>query len=107
MSEKQPKDDKLMEDHEYDGIYELDNPLPGWWLTTFYLTVIFAIIYYIYYELGSGPTLDEELKASMESIQTIQAESYQKQELKTEESLLALASDKEAISEGRAEYVAK
>ncbi len=35
--------------HEWDGIKELNNPLPRWWLWTFYATIIFAIGYVIYY----------------------------------------------------------
>ncbi|MGH1420071.1 MAG: cytochrome-c oxidase, cbb3-type subunit III [Hyphomicrobiaceae bacterium] len=35
--------------HEWDGIRELNNPLPRWWLWTFYATVLFAIGYMIYY----------------------------------------------------------
>tara|TARA_B100000678_G_scaffold143537_1_gene119861 strand:+ start:170 stop:1081 length:912 start_codon:yes stop_codon:yes gene_type:complete len=35
--------------HEWDGIEELNTPLPRWWLWTFYLTIIFAIVYVILY----------------------------------------------------------
>jgi len=35
---------RLLE-HEYDGIREYDNPMPGWWLLTFAGTVIFSVIY--------------------------------------------------------------
>lgn len=35
--------------HEWDGIEELNTPLPRWWLWTFYLTVVFAIGYVIAY----------------------------------------------------------
>lgn len=35
--------------HEWDGIQELDNPMPRWWLWTFYLTIIWAIGYCIFY----------------------------------------------------------
>lgn len=35
--------------HEWDGIQELDTPLPRWWLWTFYASIIFAIGYVIAY----------------------------------------------------------
>lgn len=35
--------------HEWDGIEELNTPLPRWWLWTFYLTIIFAVGYCIAY----------------------------------------------------------
>jgi len=35
--------------HEWDGIQELDNPMPRWWLWTFYATIIFAVGYCIAY----------------------------------------------------------
>ena len=35
--------------HEWDGIEELDTPMPRWWLWTFYLTIVFAIGYMVVY----------------------------------------------------------
>ncbi|UCI08774.1 cytochrome-c oxidase, cbb3-type subunit III [Mesorhizobium sp. B1-1-8] len=35
--------------HEWDGIRELNNPLPRWWVTTFYVTIAWAIAYTIAY----------------------------------------------------------
>jgi cytochrome c oxidase cbb3-type subunit 3 len=35
--------------HEWDGIKELNTPLPRWWLWTFYATIIFAIGYCVVY----------------------------------------------------------
>ena len=35
--------------HEWDGIKELDTPMPLWWVRTFYATIVFAIAYVIYY----------------------------------------------------------
>ncbi|NQV41180.1 MAG: c-type cytochrome [Candidatus Marinimicrobia bacterium] len=36
-------------DHDYDGIQEYDNDLPGWWKALFLITIIIAIIYVPYY----------------------------------------------------------
>ena len=35
--------------HEWDGIRELNNPMPRWWLWTFYATIVWALIYSIAY----------------------------------------------------------
>jgi len=35
--------------HEWDGIRELNTPLPRWWLYLFYLTIAFAVVYWIAY----------------------------------------------------------
>ena len=45
--------------HEWDGIQEFNNPLPRWWLWTFYLTIIWGVLYTIAYPawpLVSGAT---------------------------------------------------
>jgi len=39
--------DRLIADHEYDGIQELDNDLPPWWKWLFYISVAFGIIYMV------------------------------------------------------------
>ena len=35
--------------HEWDGIKELNTPLPRWWILTFYATILWAIGYWIVY----------------------------------------------------------
>jgi len=35
--------------HEWDGIKELDNPMPRWWLIVYYATIVWAVIYMIAY----------------------------------------------------------
>jgi len=42
--------------HEWDGIKELNNPLPRWWINTFYLCILFAIGYTILYPAWPGIT---------------------------------------------------
>jgi cytochrome c oxidase cbb3-type subunit 3 len=40
--------------HEWDGIKELNTPLPKWWLYVFYATVIWSAIYYVLYPTIPG-----------------------------------------------------
>ncbi|MET2985182.1 cbb3-type cytochrome c oxidase N-terminal domain-containing protein [Aureibaculum conchae] len=40
-------EEDIMTDHDYDGIKELDNVLPPWWLAGFYITIAVGIFYYI------------------------------------------------------------
>lgn len=35
--------------HEWDGIEEFDNPMPRWWLWTFYATIIWGLLYTVAY----------------------------------------------------------
>jgi cytochrome c oxidase cbb3-type subunit 3 len=37
----------VMLNHDYDGIKELDNVLPPWWVNLFYATIIFGLIYLV------------------------------------------------------------
>lgn len=49
-----------MDEHNYDGIEELDNPPPRWIMMLFYLTIGFSIIYGAYFFwLDVGDTQDE------------------------------------------------
>jgi cytochrome c oxidase cbb3-type subunit 3 len=52
----------LLLDHNYDGIQELNHPLPSWWQVTFYGAIVFSTIYFIYYQFMGGPTLRDEFK---------------------------------------------
>jgi cytochrome c oxidase cbb3-type subunit 3 len=57
-------DSNLM-DHEYDGIQEYDNPLPGWWSWLFILSIVFSVFYWTYYHIGVGPSLEEKYDAAV------------------------------------------
>jgi len=48
----QDPNEPLLLDHEYDGIRELDNKLPRWWVWLFYITIIFAGVYLVYYHVA-------------------------------------------------------
>jgi len=41
--------------HEWDGIEELDTPMPRWWLLSFYACIVFAIGYVVVYPAWPGP----------------------------------------------------
>ncbi|MBO9665490.1 MAG: c-type cytochrome [Bdellovibrio sp.] len=73
--------------HEYDGIIEHDNPLPTWWLWTFFLTIIFAFLYYIHYQLAGGGTLQDELKVAMAQLEKEKASVVDTSPMETEDSL--------------------
>lgn len=39
--------------HEYDGIEELENPLPRWWVMMFWMTIVFGLGYMVLYGYGN------------------------------------------------------
>ena len=53
-------------DHSYDGIRELDNRLPPWWLYGFYATIVFGAIYLANFYFFDMPTQEEEFQADMQ-----------------------------------------
>lgn len=45
------REEDIILEHEHDGIKELDNTLPTWWVYLFYATMIFATIYFVRFEI--------------------------------------------------------
>jgi cytochrome c oxidase cbb3-type subunit 3 len=70
------KDDEkhLLLDHSYDGIQELNHPLPSWWNVIFYTSCAFAAGYFVYYQLLGGASLRQEFTVSYGKILEAQAE---------------------------------
>lgn len=74
MSENKEKlhildDEKeLLLDHDYDGIQELNHPLPSWWVWIWAVSIVFCIPYAMYYHFAGGPDLSEELERNMVAI---------------------------------------
>jgi len=68
--------DRLIKDHDYDGIRELDNDLPPWWKWLFYITIAFAIIYFIRLFVFNADDLvqDREFAIEMEGFKASQPE---------------------------------
>ena len=42
--------------HEWDGIKELNSPLPRWWLYVLYATILYSVVYYVLYPSIPGIT---------------------------------------------------
>lgn len=70
-NQEEPEIDELTKDrylkgHEFDGIRELDNKLPRWWVYLFYATIIFSIVYLLGYHVTKWwPLQDDEYKNEM------------------------------------------
>jgi len=61
-----PEKDPLLLDHDYDGIQELNNKLPRWWVWLFNLSIVFAVIYFTYYHVfHKGELMAAQYKAEM------------------------------------------
>lgn len=55
--------DPLLLDHDADGIRELDNNLPRWWVWLFYLCIAFSVVYMMYYhvlQVGDSQAVEYE-----------------------------------------------
>ena len=63
----------LVLDHNYDGIQELNHPLPSWWTATFIGTVVFGIFYSVFYFWAGGLTLQQEFTRDMKLINEAKA----------------------------------
>ena len=55
----------LLLNHDYDGIRELDNNLPPWWVYLFYGCIAFAAIYLVRFEIMGGDNQEMELKKEL------------------------------------------
>jgi cytochrome c oxidase cbb3-type subunit 3 len=64
-SKPMSKEGEIVLDHNYDGIRELDNKLPPWWTYLFYITIVFAVAYFVYYEVFDGPSQIDEYKTEV------------------------------------------
>jgi len=64
-----PNQDVVIEGHNYDGIREYDNPMPGWWLGIFWATVVFAPIYILgVHVFGFVNTYEDDLASGQSEL---------------------------------------
>ena len=68
---------EIILDHNYDGIKELDNKLPPWWVYLFYATIIFGVIYLIRFEIYGDYDQDLEYELEVAEAQA-EIEAYKK-----------------------------
>ncbi len=65
-SNEMEREEDIMLDHDYDGIKELDNVLPPWWVYLFYGTIIFAAVYLVRFHIVGDYTQAEEFNKEVE-----------------------------------------
>ncbi|HEY4629173.1 MAG TPA: cbb3-type cytochrome c oxidase N-terminal domain-containing protein [Flavobacterium sp.] len=64
-SEPLENESQLLLEHDYDGIKELDNNLPPWWVYLFYAGIIFGVVYMVRYEILGADNQETELKKEL------------------------------------------
>lgn len=76
-SRKIEEEGELMMDHDYDGIKELDNVLPPWWVYLFYACIAFAFIYLVRFHILGHDDQKAEFEKEMAEAK-IAVEEYKK-----------------------------
>ncbi|MFL1896227.1 cbb3-type cytochrome c oxidase N-terminal domain-containing protein [Aquimarina sp. 2-A2] len=59
------EEEEIILDHNYDGIKELDNNLPPWWVYGFYASILFAIVYMVRFHVFDDYTQAEEYETEV------------------------------------------
>jgi cytochrome c oxidase cbb3-type subunit 3 len=92
---------QLLLDHDYDGIKELDNNLPTWWVYLFYGCIVFAAVYLVRFEIMGADDQETELKKEMAQAK-IEVEEYMKNAPDLmDEKTVTLLTDPAALAEGK------
>jgi cytochrome c oxidase cbb3-type subunit III len=96
---EQEKD--VLLDHDYDGIKELDNVLPPWWVGLFYACIVFAIIYLVRFHVVGDYTQDEEFVAEMVAQDKAVEEYLKTAPDQMNKDKVTLLTDASALAEGK------
>lgn len=97
-----PVHEEVELDHNYDGIRELDNRLPPWWLYGFYMCIVFACIYlYRNHVSHTAPSSEQEYLAAVAQADEEKAEYLKKAANKVDENTVALLTDATSIDAGK------
>ena len=96
------KEEDILLNHDYDGIKELDNSLPPWWVAMFYITIIIGVLYFGYYHIFQyGPSQAEEYEIAMVKAEE-QVKAYRsKQADQIDENNLIALTDESQLSIGK------
>jgi cytochrome c oxidase cbb3-type subunit 3 len=95
------KEEAIILHHDFDGIRELDNVLPPWWVNMFILTIIWAVGYMYYYHWGgNGPSSAEEYKMEVAEAQKMQAANLSNKANSVDESNVTAVTEKTELGEG-------
>jgi cytochrome c oxidase cbb3-type subunit III len=94
---------QIIEGHEYDGIQELDNPLPMWWLITFLGAIIFAFIYSIHVHTDNHYTIHDEYTDNLNKLEA-QKQKEPGPEAIDANALLAVSKNPSEIEKGKAHF---
>ena len=91
--------------HDYDGIRELDNKLPPWWLWMFYISIIYGVIYFtMLHVTGSAPSIHQEYDKNMETAKAEVAAYMATQADNVDETTVTALNDEMALSVGKTIY---
>lgn len=98
----------IMIDHPHDGIYELDNRLPPWWVSMFYATIIFAVAYlgyYHYFNTDKGQL--SEYKEAVKKAEVLKAQVAERQANAVNENNVVALTDAKALEDGKGVFIGK
>lgn len=92
--------------HDYDGIRELDNRLPPWWLYGFYLCVVFAVIYLWRYHVShTAPLSVQEYEIAVQEAEVKKAAFLAKAANNVDEHSVKLLTDANDLAAGQKVFV--
>ena len=88
--------------HDYDGIRELDNRLPPWWLYGFYVSILFAFVYlYRYHVAHSAPLPREQYALDVAAADRAKADYLKKAANNVDETSVKLLTDNTNLAAGK------
>lgn len=93
---------ELILDHNYDGIKELDNNLPPWWVYMFYATIIFGIVYMVRFHIFNDYNQTTEYEREVAAAQVSIAEYKKTAKDLVDVNTVALLTEAADLSAGKA-----